>query len=459
MDNFRFYEFALHFMRSILRPFKQLSIFFCIFFSISGCENNVSDTKVRTPSPNAYNSKKAIEKTNSSLLLAITEMPSVTQSFSAVRIAQAKIPIIETAKNLKVNATSSGGIYSETNEKDREILALGLTANKLLFDNGQTDKSILVGELDTNAAVLKAQIAIDQALHDILSSYALMQSSRETEQIIIQFLTRFEERERLVEKAIKIGAVSKSDFLELKSLKNDILALRAKAGLEASNAGDLLNKSLKVHFDSALKELAFDFQFFARPRNQNIDNVQIELLSLKISQLEAEIEIQRLSKKPSANWSASLNNSQTGGTDTTLFAGISIGMPLVDGGVADAKENSLSEQIAALKLEIEGLTEKYELSRNKLDNFLKYYKLQKEILTRKIELSTERIIDLELRTKAGKADLGALAKEILANGQAEIALIQLEYEYFSQVLNHASLTNQTCATIQFCKQINKVFTE
>ena len=66
-------------------------------------------------------------------------------------------------------------------------------------------------------------------------------------------------------------------------------------------------------------------------------------------------------------------------------------------------------------LEVATYEQEVTLAQQGLDNFFAYYETQKVLLNERKRIAEDRIVELELKLKTGRADVSALAKEFLGS--------------------------------------------
>ena len=103
-------------------------------------------------------------QSSSPLLQALFEAPTVARSFSAAIAAKAQVRIVTTEKSSKVDLSGSTGLTGENNHSTKGAAAATVKAYKLLYDNGQTDRSILLSELAAQSALRDAETILDYIL-------------------------------------------------------------------------------------------------------------------------------------------------------------------------------------------------------------------------------------------------------------------------------------------------------
>ena len=160
----------------------------------------------------------------------------------------------------------------------------------------------------------------------------------------------FNEREDLVQKAVGAGVLSNSDYLELQSLKNEILSEQAQSVFQSKTSASFLRTSLGNNYDAAMAELvnrySSDKWFKIIDKNSN----QISLLGLKKTQIQTEIELQKLSNTLTTNWQSTVSSPKSRGAGSTLFAGITMGLPINDGGKSLATIAALAKRVGGERL-------------------------------------------------------------------------------------------------------------
>ena len=395
----------------------------------------------------------------SSLVQAVFANPEIVRSFAKIEAAKSQVLILDVNKASKIDLSGSTGFTSSNNLNAEAGAIATIKAHRLLFDNGQTDRSILLSKLQAQSETQAALITIDEKLQKILTVYIEHTTSKEVIKIIDYYLDLYNERENLILSAVQVGVLSKSDYLEIKSLKNDTLSERARAELSISKADSFFKEILGTNSDIALSDLSRRHENWQRPILDILSSPQKNLIDLQISRLNVEIEIQRQRSKPISRWEASINSPKTNSSDITLFAGVTVSLPIKDGGDALARIEAFSKELIVAELSLEVLTNSVALSKSSLASFANYYKKQKNLLIERKAISAERIVDLELRLKAGRSNVNELTKEILAGANIEISLARLDAEYSLLSVQTAAAVSQTCGILMLCELINKPFLE
>ena len=433
----------------------KTSFIFLACVALVGCIGN-NNPKVEPFQPSyalTYNKPLALKTNSSALVQATVSKPAVSRALTSAAVAKKRVAITRTQKEITVSASGSSGFKTDTDDGSEGVLIVGVTAQKLLNDNGQTDRSIYLSELLAETAQLESQIAFDQALQQILDAYITQSTALEVDRIITYYVTLFNEREDLVQTAVNAGVLSNSDYLELESLKNEILSAQAQSVFQSNTSASFLRTSLGSNYDAAVAELVKRYTPTSGSKLSTKNSNQVTLLGLKKSQIQTEIELQKLSKTLTTNWQSSVSSPKSRGAGSTLFAGISMNFPIKDGGRSVATITALQKELEVNALEVATYEQEVTLAQQGLDNFFAYYEKQKALLNERKRISDDRIVELELKLKTGRADVSALAKEFLALARTKIAIERLNFDRKTKTLSALSVTGQTCELVRLCNAV------
>jgi outer membrane protein TolC len=439
----------------IISPKLKTSFIFLACVALVGCigNNNPTVEPFQPSSALTYNKPLALKTNSSALVQAIASKPSVARALSSAAVAKERVAIARTQKEMTVSGSGSSGFETDTDDGSEGVLIVGVTAQKLLNDNGKTDRAIYLSELLAETAKLESQIAFDQALQQILDAYITQSTALEVDRIITYYVALFNEREDLVQTAVDAGVLSNSDYLELQSLKNEILSEQAQAAFQSNTSASFLRTSLGSNYDVAVAEIVKRYAPTSGSKLSTKKSNQVTLLELKKSQIQTEIEIQKLSKTLTTNWQSTVSSPKSRGAGSTLFAGITIGLPIKDGGRSVATISALQKELEVTALEVATYEQEVTLAQQGLDNFFAYYEQQKVLLSERKQIAQDRIVELELKLKSGRSDVSALAKEFLALARTEIAIERLNFDRKTKTLSALGVTGQTCELVRLCDAI------
>lgn len=415
--------------------------------------NNPTVEPFQPSSALTYNKPLALKTNSSALVQAIASKPAVSRALTSAAVAKEHVAITRSQKKMTMSASGSSGFEADTDGGSKGVLIVGVTAQKLLSDNGKTDRVIYLSGLLAETARLESQIAFDQALQQILDAYIAENTALEVDRIITYYVALFNEREDLVQTAVDAGVLSNSDYLELQSLKNEILSEQAQAVFQSNTSASFLKTSLGSNYDAAVAELVNRYTATSGSQLSTENSNQISLLMLKKSKIQTEIELQKLSNTLITNWQSTVNSPKSRGAGSTLFAGITMNFPIKDGGRSVATITALQKELEVNALEVATYEQEVTLAQQGLDNFFAYYEKQKALLNERKRISDDRIVELELKLKTGRADVSALAKEFLALARTKIAIERLNFDRKTKTLSALSVTGQTCELVRLCNAV------
>ena len=435
-----------------------------VVFFLSACVlpfDNARTSKILLPATvpvDQVNKKLPAVSSQSSLVNAIYINPEVARSLAAINAANSKVLILNAKKVSKIDLSGSTGFTSQNDFNTKVGAVATVKVSRVLFENGQVDRSILIGDLNAQSVSQEALIVFDKTLQKILKAQIEKNASRKIVKVIDHYLNLYNQRENLVRSAVQAGVLSKSDYLEIRSVKNNTLSERIQATQRMNKASSFLKQKLGSDSVVALADLEKRYNSQIEPKIFIETSPQKNLIDLKISRLNIEIEIQKNRSKPISQWETSVSSPTANSTDSTIFAGITISLPLKDGGDAAARIDVFSEELVVARLNLEILADQVSLTEKNWIIFQTYYKNQKKLLLERKSISTERVADLELRLKAGKTNIKELTKEILVSAKTEIELVQLDAEQASKRIETTAVTSQSCGLLLICELIKKTFT-
>ena len=135
-----------------------------------------------------YDKPAPLETHSSALVKAIVSTPAVSRALSSAAATKERVAVTRTQKEMTVSGSGSSGFETDTDDGSEGVLIVGVTAQKLLNDNGKTDRAIYLSELLAETAKLESQIAFDQALQQILDAYITQSTALEVDRIITYYV-------------------------------------------------------------------------------------------------------------------------------------------------------------------------------------------------------------------------------------------------------------------------------
>ena len=190
----------------------------------------------------------------------------------------------------------------------------------------------------------------------------------------------------------------------------------------------------------------------ARGGSKGIKNKNL----LKINQMSLiEIAIKEQSLKPISKLSASITSPQEKDKDKTLFAGVTVEFPIKDGGKSAIEIEILEQQKAVLKSEIQETENKIEIIEENWNSFKVFYNDEKKLIEDRITISKKRLKELDILQRQGRVNAGIYVKEVLKLANTEVDLINLDAEYFSNLLSRMEAASSVCIVLNICNDLNR----
>ena len=148
----------------------KTSFIFLACVALVGCigNNNPTVEPFQPSSVLTYDKPMALEANSSALVQAIVSNPAVSRALTSAAVAKERVAITRSQKKMTMSASGSSGFEADTDDGSEGVLIVGVTAQKLLSDNGKTDRVIYLSGLLAETARLESQIAFDQALQSNL---------------------------------------------------------------------------------------------------------------------------------------------------------------------------------------------------------------------------------------------------------------------------------------------------
>ena len=176
--------------------FRYLTKLFWLSFAffLTGCID-LSDggEKLDTPISLEKNDASSLfVESSSSLVQAVFANPVIARSFAEIEAAKSQVLILKVNKVSKIDLSGSTGLTSSNNLNAEAGAIATIKAHRLLFDNGQTDRSISLSELQAQSKTQAALITIDEILQNILTVYIEQTSSKEVTKIIDYYLDLYD---------------------------------------------------------------------------------------------------------------------------------------------------------------------------------------------------------------------------------------------------------------------------
>ena len=386
---------------------------------------------------------------------ALLRSPVVAVASQRAFSSSKSLKIIAAQKNPTANISINTGIFPEDG-KVKPGAQGTISVSKFIFDYGQTDRQLRLAALETKSSILNAHVAMNTELTKLLQNFVLLDGANQSIEVINSYLLKYEEREKTIKTAVTSGILSRADLLEIEAAKNNIDSQYERLKLTQEQSTKFLKTYLNERFlkvsEEVNRRLKPDYEF-----SYSEKNVSADLIAVRRSALETEIEIAENFDKFRINTTASISSPSPVNDSFTTFAGFSITKPILDGGQSPATIDKKKADLEVLKQEITALEFERELIISSWDTYKKYHRMDDKFLTERKTILSDQSVELERRFTAGQVDIVSLARAILTSAQAEVDLIQHRTELKNKKLETASGLSQPCALLNICADVQKIF--
>ena len=412
--------------------------------------DQVSIPEVKTLSNNLIRSNAKYETTT-----AVMNSPVVAVASKSIIASSRSLDVIASQKNLTANLSTNAGIFPESGKVQPGAQAT-FSLSKFMFDYGQTDRQLKLAALETQGSILSAHTALNSELTNLLSNFIVLEGARSSLDVIDTYLLQYKEREQTIRTAVSSGILSRTDLLEIEEAKNNIDSQYERLKLTKDRSEKFLQTYLNDQYSKVNEEISKRL-VPGYKLNYTKTNVSSDLIAVRQTALETEIEIAQNYDRYRINANASLSSPSPVNDSFSTFAGFSVTKPILDGGQSPATISKKKADLEVLIQEINALEFERELVLSSWEIFKKYHQMDGEFLEERKEILLSKSIELESRFKAGQVGVVSLASAILSSAQAEVDIIQHKTELMQKKLEAASALTQPCALVDICEDIQQIF--
>ena len=412
--------------------------------------DQVSIPEVKTLSNNLIRSNAKYETTT-----AVMNSPVVAVASKSIIASSRSLDVIASQKNLTANLSTNAGIFPESGKVQPGAQAT-FSLSKFMFDYGQTDRQLKLAALETQGSILSAHTALNSELTNLLSNFIVLEGARSSLDVIDTYLLQYKEREQTIRTAVSSGILSRTDLLEIEEAKNNIDSQYERLKLTKDRSEKFLQTYLNDRYSKVNEEISKRL-VPGYKLNYTKTNVSSDLIAVRQTALETEIEIAQNYDRYRINANASLSSPSPVNDSFSTFAGFSVTKPILDGGQSPATISKKKADLEVLIQEINALEFERELVLSSWEIFKKYHQMDGEFLEERKEILLSKSIELESRFKAGQVGVVSLASAILSSAQAEVDIIQHKTELMQKKLEAASALTQPCTLVDICEDIQQIF--
>jgi len=221
----------------------------------------------------------------------------------------------------------------------------------------------------------------------------------------------------------------------------EVKLLRSQFELTKDTAQTTLDLELRNTNPSVINKLKNSSNTIIDQKiKSDLDQVVYELNDLNLGILEDNLQIEQNSSQWNGSYAASITSTE--GEEASGFLGIQLIRPVYDAGQSEIRQELIKNQMEQTSLELSELEKKVRIAYQSLNKAEETLKRQVQLNSEKLDNLIQAQKELEVRKAAGKANLEDQAQSIVDVANAEIKLIDLNFEYEKAKLEFL-LLNQT----------------
>ena len=282
------------------------------------------------------------------LMLSLTNHPSLRKTKASVKDIEAQLESLRSAKRVKITLTGSiryNGDYDYWDDSYHSE-SLSLNATKLLYDNSRNK---------IQQKIRTESLIGSQETHRNTSIAVAAEAKRKYLDLVLKFLDRDLQQEKVnnLEQHLKnaqgLYEVGNSPYIDVTKAQSDLSSARVSL-LKADNDILLAQEALKVAMGVEIHEpfsiaLPSELELPTLPEKFEAlvavaleDRPDFKKLKHDITAGELSVKDAARANSPTVTGQAStsLSNSERSTVDTNYYAGVSVNVPVVDGGETKA---------------------------------------------------------------------------------------------------------------------------
>ena len=443
------------------------AILLIIFLGSTGCSPNLSFLGQHEKTQKEFketarnliddkSTKKSQDKTSEidPRLRKILTSPSLIAYKKNIGAAKKSVLIVQSQTEPVVTAISNVGPKLDDDELELDATG-GLSVTRLISDGGAVSAMASSAELNVTASKLLYKQNINKELMEVIKAEQTILNFGKIEAIYNEQLSVYNDNLPLIQTAAKANIISKTDVLKLEQLKlkSEESYLTAKTAADAAN---LVRKKYNLADKQEFFTINLKKWKAIEQQLKNGDLVNLQLINTQIDIIEQDIEA--IKSTYSANIAlAGTATANVTDIDSSLgFLGLSISLPVKDGGKRNFQIQEKMIQIEGLKQQKGDIALLHITSFKALQNFQKIYEIRSKLIEKQIENSKFIAEDIELKLRAGAASVIDLATEKMNFYDLRGQMIALEYQNISEIINFYQALGHQCDLTELCDQINLV---
>lgn len=403
---------------------------------LSGCMVN-NPVRVGVPETVLFEQSIPEKKVFSPLVRQLLLDPELTRLLFAKTEKRLQLDLLLADLEPMITASSSAGGLAEDDDQNLSgSVQVNLSKDADLNKLSAVKKDIIKN--DVIISDIELMRAINFKLYNVLDALSSHMASSQKLEIIQQGLQEYGNVKTLIDTTRQIGAMSKGQYLKIKSQLNDIEMNREQLQLQKDTAEVTLSIELGKSYENLLPVFKEGLNKINLASLDNtLDDSILQLDKAKVANIDNNITIEQKSKLWNGAYRASLSSVFGGGEEG--FLGINLTKPVYDAGRSEARIALLQSKKLQAETIKDNLDKTVSLSFGLMQAGEKVNKAQLKLVSEKLENLLEIKKDLEVRQNSGKAQLEEVAQNTLDIANSKIQAIGLDSVLLKSKLDYVLL--------------------
>lgn len=352
-----------------------------------------------------------------------------------------------------VSGAVQGGVTDDGGPSAEVGAVLSLNYDQVLNDFGRSEVQRAQAEIELEAQQVAYALAADDIFAQLARAQVHLDTARRKIAVIERQLERFAQREDQIEQAAAMGVLTNSDLLDIKDARNQIgqtlSLITAERDLARLTIDEVLGPSVQARAQlervpAAVGRLSLDhLPQWRRARSE-----------LLLTQSDQAVDAILASSNPRVTLQGGVTQPLDDDEARDVFVGVRWDFSIYDGGRAAQEAQSQRLTSQALAAQVVAEREGIAAARDQLRVTERGLEVQRSALRNQISLSRERVDLFEQLLLAGRSDVGRIAGEILAQANAELALVDLERQSALAIIGYAQQVGGTCDLFGACAALH-----
>ncbi|MEN8887592.1 MAG: TolC family protein [Celeribacter marinus] len=392
-------------------------------------------------SPASHTDTRDVEIIGTPFARAVLTAPEVKSARFAVRAAQRDLDAVAARRSVQVGASLGAGGERTTTDTDAGAV-VNASASKVLSDGGRFDAQIDGATLQVEGAVLAHALAADDVLFRLVSAAIQARGADRSIAQIDRALSQYGAREDLITSAYASGIVTNSTMFDIEAALSEARQNRLDFTLQRDLARAELDQYLTV--SGAHSDL------YARLREGDVARApawRIRAVELQADLIETDRRAVMSNKKPQTNLVATVSNAD----DTpSVYFGVKVDLNVYDGGATDAGAAALAARYVSQREQAEALRDALRKNTELARITAQKGAQRRGLLLERKAQSERRLAEMEKLLRIGRADVGTIAREVIAQAETAIALIGIDTQRQMATLNLLQSKGGVCDVVAMC---------